>query len=117
MRPEPVRKRPSQEDRRLAKRISDVQQAEQGFPVLWKRPETAKSRRIPAAFRQGLICGRALPSEPVGLAPVGAAIPPVIVPVHAALEAALAPALAPEPALHMGQDGQPPLLAVVQRLV
>src|SRR5689334_10398405 len=65
-------------------------------------------------------------SEPFGAAPVRAAIPvtavaaiAAIVAIHAhfALEPVMAPAFpAPEP-VHAGQDGEPALLAVIERLV
>ena len=48
---------------------------------------------------------------------VEAAIPVAIVAIHAALETTVPPAFPPPNRLHMGQDGKPALLAVIQGLV
>src|SRR3984957_17638192 len=60
----------------------------------------------------------AVGSEPLGAAPVAAIAVPAAIAVHATLKTMVAPpALAAEPASHMGQDGEPAFLAVVEGLV
>src|ERR1700675_4210408 len=95
-------------------------------PLGFSRPcrggENAKSRRIPAAFPWIFGDWSTARLEPAGvpiavavhMIPVAAAVP--IAAHHAMLEAAMMPTTA-EPAFHMGQDGKPALLAVVERLV
>src|SRR6266481_6729581 len=86
------------------------------------RSRNQKSRRNPAAFPTF----RGQRSEPLGAASVRPAIPIVTVAVEAAVAAAIVavavksamPAFAAaEPMAHVGQGGETPLLAVVQRLV
>src|SRR5258708_29561296 len=116
--------------RRLAKRSGDVQQANLSFPGLWLTGRTAKSRWISAASadvrnRPGLRGA----SEPFGAAPGRSTVPviaisavaavavKVAVHAHFALAPVMAPAFpAPEP-VHTGQNGEPALLAVIERLV
>src|SRR5436190_739067 len=113
--------------RRLGRRRRDVQQTGASFPGLWLTAGMAKSRWISAAsadVRIGLRSG--VTSEPFRAPPVRAAVAVVAIAVieavavttpvraHFALEPVMAPAFpAPEP----GQDGEPALLAVIERLV
>src|SRR5664279_5923865 len=103
-------------------------------PVIGSKGKNEKTAGIPAVFPlfQSV---KGVPLEPLGAAsaiavPAGSAVPiPVVtaIPVkaaiaaiaihHAVLEAAVAPAPAAKPALHMRQDRQAALLAVVEGLV
>src|SRR4029077_18906716 len=78
-----------------------VEQKVAGFQRLFGGSEPAS----PAAVRAVI---------PILTVPVKAAIPPAIVVVPATMHAALDPAV---PVLHTRQDGEAPLLAVIQRLV
>src|SRR5262249_43003043 len=95
---------------RLAKRPGDVQQRGRIFPLFVRLRARRKGRGIPAAWPLSGGTGGCA-SEPLAAAP---AIP--IVATHAAFHPAMTPALGPEPAV-MGQDREPPLLAIVERLV
>src|SRR5579864_5953496 len=59
---------------------------------------------------------KSAPSEPFRPAMVPI-LPIAVVAIHAALISAVPPAAAVEPVFHMGQDLEPALLALVQRLV
>src|SRR6266852_2494356 len=102
MRPEPARKAFAR-GRRLAKGPRDVQQ----------------TRGIPAVFSLCFDRLTACALEPLAPATTIHArrATPVAIAVHAALEAMAPPMPAAEAARHMGQDGEPALLAVVQGLV
>src|SRR6185437_253496 len=102
--------------RRLAKRPRDVQQGGGVFPALAAGRKYRKSHRIPAALPV-FQWPRKPSSEPLRTAVVPA-LAVAVAAVHAALVAVVPPAVAAaKPVLHMGQDLEAALLAVVQRLV
>src|SRR5881227_2698660 len=94
------------------------------FPQPWIGGKNEKAAGNPAAFPE-LEFGRYPPLKPLRTAPAvgitsGTGVPIVTtIPVaahHAVVEAVVPPASA-KPASHMGQDGKPALLALIQRLV
>src|SRR5437667_5318567 len=118
MRPEPARKAFAR-GRRLAKAPRDVQQTDGVFP----RPSAALARtKKPPGSSGFFILLRS--TDGLRLEPLASAATiyarratPVAIAVHAALKAVLPPMPAAEAAPHMGQDGEPAFLAIVQGLV
>src|SRR6185437_2296896 len=101
--------------RRLAKHTGDVQPRHAVPPALARVHKTLKSRRI--SRRLFALFGRGGRSEPPG-AILSAVLFTVAVAVHAAFPGAVAPALVTaEAAMHMGQDPEAALLAVIQGFV
>src|SRR5215468_560660 len=86
------------------------------FPPRGPATGGEKSRRNPAAsleaFRPGGGISEPLTSWAVVIHHAGAAVV-----LHATLHPAVPPAPAAKPAASMGQDGEPPLLVLIQRLV
>src|SRR5438034_6878810 len=84
-----------------------------------QRWQERKSRRVPAAFSFCFDRLTACALEPLASAATIYArrATPVAIAVHAALKAVLPPMPAAEAAPHMGQDGEPAFLAIVQGLV
>jgi hypothetical protein len=118
--------------RRLAKRFPDVQQAYAIFPGRFGAAPAAKKPPVSGGFSEISIDQRTARSKPLGVPPAAmvaalAAVPviaviPVVTPVAAfavavTLEFTVPPTAIAETVLHMGENPEPPLLAIVKRLV